>query len=80
MARSFVRHLRFVALLLDAVVVDIDVQSVLCMSTEYARTLLVVLRFSDWAHVGHTTLEVLIVFLIHFYSINNRFASQIQTE
>lgn len=65
MTRNFVLHLSFVALLLDAVVVNIDVQSVLDFTAKYTWTLLVVMRLYDRAHVGHTTLEVLIVFLIH---------------
>jgi len=72
--RNLVLHLGFVALLLDAVVVNIDVQSVLDFTAKNTWTLLVVMGLYDWAHVGHTTFEVLIVFLIHFYNNFYRFA------
>ena len=59
MTRNLVLQLGLVALLLDAIVVNIDVQSVLYFTAKHTWTLLVVLRLYDRAHVGHTTLEVL---------------------
>ena len=73
MTRNLVLHLGFVALLLDAVIVNIYVQSVLDFTAKNTWTLLVVMGLYDRAHVSHTTFEVLIVFLIHFYNIIYRF-------